>query len=230
MQPNQQKAEKAILSDSNYIEVVDIFKTLQGEGPFAGQRAIFIRLAGCNLQCPGCDTDYTSNREKYHVSDIIELIAEKADAPYLIVITGGEPFRQNITTLANTLLEAGYSVQVETNGTLRPSPNFPDDAVIVCSPKGSKINKELIPKLDALKYVLNWASIGSDGLPLKVLESPNCKMVARPPSSFNGPIYLQPMDSHNIAENQRNLAATVKSCLEHGYILNLQIHKIAGVE
>jgi len=53
---------KPIESDGLYLEVQDIFSTIQGEGPFAGKPAVFLRLAGCNLRCFFCDTDFESRR------------------------------------------------------------------------------------------------------------------------------------------------------------------------
>ena len=60
---NQQLADKPVLNETGLsLQVNSIFYTIQGEGPFAGRPAIFIRLAGCNLQCPGCDTEYTKRQ------------------------------------------------------------------------------------------------------------------------------------------------------------------------
>ena len=56
---NSQAIEKSAHYTTRSYDVHSIFPTIQGEGPFVGQPAIFIRLAGCNLQCPACDTDYT---------------------------------------------------------------------------------------------------------------------------------------------------------------------------
>ncbi|WP_046973456.1 7-carboxy-7-deazaguanine synthase QueE, partial [Dyella japonica] len=96
--------------------------TIQGEGPFCGQPAVFVRLAGCNLQCPGCDTNYTSNRKKMSHSDIWqEIVHVTGEAKTkLVVITGGEPFRQpEVVNFINYLIDMkGYRVQVETNGTM----------------------------------------------------------------------------------------------------------------
>ena len=53
------------------LEVHSIFYTIQGEGPFCGTPAVFIRLAGCNLQCPSCDTNYTSKRRTMTAEEIV---------------------------------------------------------------------------------------------------------------------------------------------------------------
>lgn len=227
---NTQPIEKRYPSSGHVLDVVSIFPTIQGEGPYTGHRAIFIRLAGCNLQCPGCDTNYTEGRKRMHISDICQDIVKQAEPPYLVVITGGEPFRQNVSVLANGLIAMGFNVQVETNGTLPPSPGLSENVCIVCSPKAGKLNKVIADRADAFKYVMNADSVAEDGLPILALDHSARPHVARPPREWKGPIYLQPMDSGVMAQNIRNERACVLSCIEHGYILQLQIHKIVGVE
>jgi 7-carboxy-7-deazaguanine synthase len=227
---NEQPIEKHITRSNGYLDVVDVFSTIQGEGPFTGHRAIFVRLAGCNLQCPGCDTDYTSKRKTYHDFDLLEEITGIVRPPYLVVITGGEPFRQPICNFANILAGLGYMVQIETNGTFPPSDGLRDDIYIVCSPKTGRMNPTMAERADCFKYVLHADSIAGDGLPIKALDHNVKVQVARPPVNNTRPVYLQPMDSKNIAQNHRNTQAVVESCITHGYQLQLQIHKIIGAE
>ncbi len=244
MQRNTQPAEKQDKSKGNglFLAVNSIFYTIQGEGPFAGSPAVFVRLAGCNLQCPMCDTEYTS-RQQMAWPVIIRKIREelgfpKEDRNYypgkgvLVVITGGEPFRQNLDPLVFNLLERGFKVQIETNGTLYCDlPFYDPNLTIVCSPKAGAINKKLAPHINALKYVATVDSLvnSPDGLPTHALEHPNGGMLARPPQGFAGQIYLQPVDEQDNEVNGSNLAAVVKSCMDHGYRLCLQVHKIIGV-
>lgn len=234
---NLQPIEKTVLSSDGTLDLHSLFYTIQGEGPFAGKPAIFIRLAGCNLQCPGCDTDYTSTRKRTSVALLLAALEELRDDEYpdapnpLVVITGGEPFRQNITPLCVSLIQKGYSVQVETNGTLPPGPGFPFEVSIVCSPKTGKINDGIAARLSALKYVVKAdAVLHGDGLPSRSLEHSCSPSVAKPPSDFKGTIYIQPMDESNAYHNKRNLMTAMDSCLKHGHTLQVQIHKIIGVE
>ena len=240
---NIQPIEKRVNSDGASLQVHSIFKTIQGEGPFTGQRSIFIRLAGCNLQCPSCDTDYTSNRRTETFWNIAEDCSKAAENPkdYLVVITGGEPFRQNITLLCRELIKRRFRVQIETNGTMAPSPGFaelhganPDNSFVIISPKAGKINKEIELLCDAYKYVLKADSVNQeDGLPILALDHTAQPQVARPNiehRAYKIPIYLQPLDEANLASNLLNKAAVLESCMSHGYILQLQIHKILGVE
>lgn len=234
MQINFQPIEKRV-SEPLHLDIVNIFYTIQGEGPYVGRPAIFIRLAGCNLQCPGCDTNYTDGRKQMHIDDILYQVCNHNFHPNrfnpVVVITGGEPFRQNINTLAFELLEAGYVVQVETNGLLPIPEDFPTGVTIVCSPKTSEINRKNLERISALKYVIHADSVSAeDGLPVKALNHSNKGKVFRPDHNWFKPIYVQPMDCQNAEQNERNVQAAVKSCLDFGYTLQLQIHKLVGVE
>ena len=226
---NIQEPEKRTTTEKASLEVVDIFHTIQGEGPFSGARAIFIRLAGCNLQCPGCDTDYTTDRKEMDLLDISNDVANLGLPPHLVVITGGEPFRQNISMLVNTLIATGYTVQIETNGTVPPSKGLSRDAVIVCSPKTARINNVLGMRANCFKYVIHADSVDTDGLPIKALDNWANPRVGRPPKGASNMIYVQPMDCQDPVQNELNVQECVSSCITHGYLLQLQIHKLVGV-
>lgn len=199
-----------------------------------GQPAVFIRLAGCNLQCPGCDTSYTDGRVMRDIRTICAKVRELThhlNYYPLVVITGGEPFRQNIGKLVDKLIAAGHTVQIETNGTLPPPDGLSKDAVIVCSPKAGKVNIHTAARALCFKYVMAFDSVDpDDGLPVLALDHTAAPRVARPPAGFKGTVYLQPMDSQDEEVNRLNLRACVSSCMDHGYVLQLQIHKIIEME
>jgi len=153
----------------------------------------------------------------------------------LVVITGGEPFRQNLTPLIKDLRLCLYDVQIETNGTLAPyNPEIYENSritTIVCSPKAGKIHPKLEPLIDAYKYVLSADSVDSeDGLPVLALGHTASPRVARPRAGFIGPVYLQPMDSGDEDTNRRNLKAVIDSAMRYNFIVCLQLHKIIGME
>ncbi len=232
MHHNIQPIEKLEASNGSTVWVHSIFYTIQGEGPLCGTPAVFVRLAGCNLQCPGCDTDYTSKRKMMTPAQIVGRVKELM--PFeggLVVITGGEPFRQNIAPLCYALILGElYTVQIETNGTLPPPERFPPQVIIVCSPKAGKVHPEIARRATCFKYVLSHTSVAADGLPGLALGHSASPHVARPPDGFPYRIYLQPMDAQDPVDNQKNLNAVIKSCMEHGYILQLQIHKLLNLE
>lgn len=229
---NNQPISKRLYHPRGYLSVFHIFKTIQGEGPYAGHPAIFIRLSGCNLQCPQCDTDYTSRSDLISPQEILDRIEALGHPSRLVVITGGEPLRQNLTPLVIKLQAARYRIQIETNGTLPPCPGLPiTDVTIVCSPKTGALNSALVGRLAALKYVVHADKIDpEDGLPLTSLDHTAKPRVARPPSTFFGVIYVQPIDVGNRQENQRHIQAAVSSCMQFGYNLCIQIHKYVGLE
>jgi 7-cyano-7-deazaguanosine (preQ0) biosynthesis protein QueE len=112
------------------LRVAELFgPTLQGEGPSIGQRALFVRLSGCNLACSWCDTPYTWDWDRFEQVEQSRDMASAAIADWvlahdaaLVVITGGEPLIQhrNLLPLVAALHEAGRQIEIETNGTIAP--------------------------------------------------------------------------------------------------------------
>lgn len=221
--------------------VHSLFYTIQGEGPFAGECAVFVRLGGCNLACPKCDTEYTDGSIRM-TPDVIAFEVQKhwqwgrpghanrKPIPPLVVITGGEPFRQNIGPLVSLMIRLGWRVQIETNGTLfrEDLPYGLGRLTIVCSPKAGKVNRHLEPHISAYKYVLAADGVDdSDGLPTSALGLPG-----RParPLRPGTPIFVNPVDDKDPTVNIRNLEASARSCLKFGYRLGIQIHKLANLE
>lgn len=228
------------------LEIHSMFETIQGEGPFAGQRAFFVRLYGCNLQCPWCDTDYTSTKEQWDLESLVSQLTGLESRVSLIVFTGGEPFRQPLTPIVKRLIEQyNYRVQIETNGVFYPGDDFPwihRNVTVVVSPKTAKIHPKLAYKAHAYKYVLNYDHIAEDGLPISALEHPlpDGKQVARPPKEYRGPIYIQPQDmsmdqslsAYAVhAYNKRNLEAVAESVMKGNgkYIMGVQMHKLVDL-
>lgn len=223
---NNQPIEKLSRSDGSVLDVHSIFLTIQGEGVFTGHPAVFIRLAGCNLMCPKCDTDYTVGRKTMQTSDLAREVIELKGATKLVVITGGEPFRQNISKLCNSLVENGLTVQVETNGTLPIPEQVHESVVIVVSPKTHHVHESVVKRAACVKYVLGSTSVGIDGLPNRVLGN-SCQGVVKRLKMLT---YIQPEDSKDLVENHNNLRACVNSSLSNGHILQIQMHKIIGVD
>ena len=103
------------------MKVVEIFDSIDGEGIRAGQSATFIRLAGCNLRCPYCDTLYALFGESEpceYTEMTVDEIVSKANRNYMrITLTGGEPLiHSGCAALIERLLKEGFEVNVETNG------------------------------------------------------------------------------------------------------------------
>jgi 7-carboxy-7-deazaguanine synthase len=218
------------LNDGLSLWVQEVFFTLQGEGPFSGQPALFVRLAGCNLRCYWCDTEFESSTERPSLAELLDRIARLRPASCsLVVITGGEPFRQNIAPLVSELLAAGLRVQLETSGSLWVE--LPDDPrlSIVCSPKTARLHPALAPRITAYKYVLAAGETDeSDGLPVTSTQSPRAQChIARPPSA--AAVFVMPRDDGDAERNRENLAACSAVALKFGYTLTLQTHKLLNL-
>ena len=100
------------------LKVNEIFYSIQGEGSYAGERCVFVRLTGCNLRCTYCDTEYAFyDGEEFSIDEIIEKV--NSYNCKLVEITGGEPLMQNeVHQLMSKLCDAGYKVLLETSGSL----------------------------------------------------------------------------------------------------------------
>lgn len=238
MMLNTQPREKTIqtVDPDGSVDVIASWPTIQGEGPFAGKPAIFVRLAGCNLDCPACDTQYTIGRQKKTPSEVLDMIVSALSTAKifipnpLVVLTGGEPLRQDIGPLCRHLVTRGIRVQIETNGTLYRSGLPYEDLTIVCSPKTSYLNPNLQPHISALKYVVEDGFVDPlDGLPTRTLG--NTGGVARPDRKLcKAEIYVQPLDVGVPDLNSANLKVAVQSCLQFGHRLCIQVHKYAGLQ
>ena len=207
------------------LAVQEIFPTLQGEGPFAGMPAVFVRLGGCNLACSFCDTEF-EDFDEMSLRDIIgevESLAKSsvnAKARKLVVITGGEPLRQPIELLCQTLLDDGFDVQIETNGTIwRELPKAVD---VVCSPKATNgtyfpVRDDVLQRASALKFIVSEHLAGYGDVPEVGQDK------------FDTPVYVQPMDEYDEIKNQENLMLATRLAMQNGYRLSVQLHKIIGV-
>lgn len=212
----------ALKGDGSILEVQEIFPTLQGEGPYAGWPAIFIRLGGCNLACNFCDTEF----ESYKSLELSEIISEVLPRVHksniqLVVVTGGEPFRQPITKLCDMLLENGLMVQIETNGTLYQA--IDERVDVICSPKNtngvySPIRPDLLERISAFKFIIS-AHDKNYGVVSEVGQS-----------LYNVPVYVQAMDEYDEVKNKANLALALSLAMENGYRLSMQLHKFLGIK
>jgi len=116
------------------MQINEIFKSIQGEGPNFGKPAIFLRTAQCNLKCTWCDTKYTWDWENYdYTKEVKEMTLEEIKEQLLdleikhLVITGGEPLLQQ-DDLADLLsfLKPDFYVEIETNCTILPNKMLTD--------------------------------------------------------------------------------------------------------
>ena len=206
--------------------VKEMFYTLQGEGANAGRPAVFCRFAGCNLWsgreedrasaiCPFCDTDFVGTdgdgggkfESAALLAQAIDGFWPEADTQHkFVVLTGGEPLLQVDAALIAALHQAGFTIAVETNGTVLP----PDGIDWLCvSPKaGSTL---LVKRGQELKLVFPQAS--ADPAQFTALDFEH--------------FYLQPMDGPAARANTE--AAIAYAQTNPQWRLSVQTHKMIGI-
>ncbi len=102
-------------------KVAEKFVSINGEGPRAGELAVFLRFCGCNLDCGYCDTRWANTADvKYELVSAEELVAYvKSTGVRNVTLTGGEPLLQvDIAYLTEQLCAVGAEVEIETNGSI----------------------------------------------------------------------------------------------------------------
>ena len=101
------------------MQIIEIYKSLQGESSYAGLPCIFVRTAGCNLRCTWCDSEYTfKGGQRMTLEEIEHEVHRLSPDGGLVEITGGEPMLQEgeAVALMDRLLAAKYTVLLETSG------------------------------------------------------------------------------------------------------------------
>ena len=192
------------------MKINEIFYSLQGEGHFTGRAAVFIRLAGCNLKCPFCDTDFHNYTEMTEL-EIVDAVTALNKECRFVVITGGEPTIQDCTQLISFLHLEGYVVAMESNGTHKPPFNV--DWLTISPKTRFTTHAEIhVHKCNELKLVFDGENTPED---FGVLAEE---------------YYLQPCDTGNAAENGK----IINDCLNYikenpKWRMSLQTQKILKV-
>ena len=143
------------------MKIVEIFTSLQGEGKNQGKPCLFIRLAGCNLQCRWCDTPESRSGGREMNRDIVLEQVWRINPPY-VCITGGEPLLQadDLEKLASSLHKKGTVIDIETNGTIGFSRLQPYASIcmdVKCPSSGEKSDLSLLVAIrpqDSVKFVV----------------------------------------------------------------------------
>ncbi len=225
-----------------------IWKTLQGEGFFAGRPAVFVRFVGCNLwsgyernrerdarrtwaNCPRwCDTDFRkAGSRAYTAEALIAALQDIGGAIRFCVLTGGEPLLQLDALLVSALKQAGYFVAIETNGTMSLRQACTDPVTgkliapdwIVCSPKLPEEQLRL-EFFDELKLIV------PDYRPEQYARFARRARLHRLGGRPLPLLWLQPEDGPRLEMAKR---CAVELALAHpAWRVSVQAHKILGVE
>lgn len=190
-------------------KVNEIFYSIQGEGKHAGMPAVFLRLAGCSMGCPFCDTKYAFN-EGEEMNSLQVLVALAQHPCKTVVVTGGEPAEQDLAGLIGVLKGAGYEVHLETNGSIDADVSQAD---FVCVSPKKYVSPEMLKKADVIKLVVGQDTDLEDLQTYYAYENAKTQ------------IYLQPESN-----KQENIDLCVKLLKNHPSArLSLQTHKLANI-
>ena len=213
--------------------VKELFPTLQGEGAHAGRASVFCRFAGCNLWsgreedratavCQFCDTDFVGSDGvgggKFETASLLadtieEVWISTSAGPQqrYVVFTGGEPLLQLDTALIDALHAKGFTIAIETNGTIKVPKGI--DWVCVSPKAGSEL---IVLQADEIKLVIPQQG----HVAIETLLARFEKMDSRNR-------FLQAMDGPNL---QENLALAVRLCQKRPlWRLSVQTHKMIGI-
>jgi 7-carboxy-7-deazaguanine synthase len=150
-----------------YMQITEIYKSLQGESTYAGLPCVFVRLTGCNLRCSWCDSEYTfKGGVKMGAEEVMNEVKRLSPTGGLVEITGGEPMLQEreLVPFMERLIDAGYRVLLETSGE-RPLGNVPSAVIKIVDVKcpdsgeGNTFATEnlatLLAQQDEVKFVIS---------------------------------------------------------------------------
>jgi 7-carboxy-7-deazaguanine synthase len=189
------------------LQLAEIFYSIQGEGTWSGTPAVFVRLAGCNLACDFCDTDY-SLKFFASVDEIVERVRSAGGDCPMVILTGGEPLAQSETTaLIEALRRDGRRVHIESNGTIFA--DLPSDVWLCVSPK-ERVDARMAARADEAKLIVDQR-----------IPEEHLALFADKPV-----ILLQP--EGNKAKNVE-LALGYAKAHPARFRLSLQLHKMIGV-
>ena len=202
------------------MKIIEIFSSISGEGLRQGLPATFVRCAGCNLSCAWCDTPESHGEgEEMKIEEIVSAVS--AGMPRYVIITGGEPLLQEeeLIGLLATLRDAGYRIEIETNGTLSFT-GVQEYAIvsmdIKCPSSGEESDATLLADIrseDSVKFV--------------VMDRTDCLYAQEVIESHDiaGTVFISPV----WGGNYREIADFI---LEEGIEarFQLQLHKSIGVK
>lgn len=217
----------------------EIFQTIQGEGVFTGLPAIFVRLQGCPVGCPWCDTRHTwvvdparevgvqavldcSNESdgwsKMSTEQILASFQQFGYQARHVVITGGEPCLYDLQDLSTALIEAGYQVQIETSGTSEIQTH--EQTWVTVSPKinmkgGLPVLVSALERANEIKHPV------ATERHVEELDA----LLATARLRENVVIALQP-----ISQKSRATQLAMATCIARNWRLSIQTHKYLDID
>ncbi|MBR6107714.1 MAG: putative 7-carboxy-7-deazaguanine synthase QueE [Oscillospiraceae bacterium] len=210
---------------SKTYKLAEQFISINGEGQCAGELALFLRFAGCNLRCVWCDTAWACGKDAPHETVTLQRLAEiAADAQAKgvrnVTLTGGEPLLQeNIAAAAEHLCKSGMRVEIETNGAVSLAPYLETGAVFTMDYKLPSSGMErhmrtenfaLLRERDTVKFVCGSREDVFRAKEIAEQYRPQC------------PLYLSPVFGQI---DPAEIVEIMKAQKMGGFRLQLQLHK-----
>ena len=234
-----QLQQEPSVSHYTTLKINEMFETIQGEGAHTGIPSVFVRLQGCPVGCPWCDTKHTWTLDTSHLIEAKDVLAKSAESEthfetdaegllvlfeeegYVarhVVITGGEPCMYDLSVLTTLLHKQGFTTQIETSGTYEVKCHA--DTWVTVSPKvnmkgGYKVLTSALIRANEIKHPVAME---------KHIEELDA-LLARLPGDHDVSVCLQP-----ISQQARATALAVETCIQRNWRLSLQTHKFIGIE
>lgn len=219
------------------LNINEMFETIQGEGVYTGVPAIFVRLQGCPVGCPWCDTKHTWTLDEnliesvdavinkseeserfFGISDLglLALFEQQGYNAKHVVITGGEPCMYDLTGLTELLHERGFTSQIETSGTFEVK--CAQQTWVTVSPKvnmkgGYDVLTSALQRANEIKHPIAMQK-HVDELD-ELLAGIDLTDIV---------VCLQP-----ISQQARATELAIKTCIDRNWRLSLQTHKYVGI-
>lgn len=195
--------------------VNEIFSSIEGEGIRTGYPVTFIRLYGCNIHCPYCDTRYACEGGEFTQMTVDEIVDKVKDFGWSrVTITGGEPLiHRDVDNLIYLLTYLGYEVNIETNGTVFVGEYTDFDKVILTvdyksissgmNTKMDTANIDALRKQDVLKFVVGTMEDLEDMKRIVLNRMPQCQIFVSPVFGQIEPVQIVDFIKENHLDNVR---------------------------
>ncbi|MDO5016829.1 MAG: 7-carboxy-7-deazaguanine synthase QueE [Porphyromonas sp.] len=195
------------------MKLVEVFRSLQGEGANSGKSVVFLRLAGCNLNCAFCDTDFRQTNLELTPTELLSMIERKYPLCKNVIWTGGEPTLQLTDEVVSLFKSHGYWQAIETNG-LKPAPLGLD--YITLSPKCD---------LQRVRENYNGRIVGEVRCPIAAGDAlPAIEELPQALHYMVSPIFD---GDRMVPENIRHCQFLIER--DPRWRLSLQLHKLIGI-
>ena len=225
-----QRRGDAVSAQQRY-PINEMFVTIQGEAMWAGHPSVFVRLQGCDVGCGWCDTKHTWSLDGANwvlsLNETVDAVRAMSNhnkpgdvgKPFHVVITGGEPLMHDLRPLVEVLIGLNYRVQIETSGTYDGVRELAAmGAWVTVSPKFNMPGRRVVCA-DALEHASEIKMPIGKAADIQQIADALLMVEKHTPL-----VWLQPL-----SQSRKATQLCVDACLNHGFMLSLQLHKFAEI-